>query len=45
LRIKEQATCLTLHEHDENDDDDYDSGGMINNFGGHSIIITGKEFI
>jgi hypothetical protein len=22
LRIKEQETCLTLHEHDDDDDDD-----------------------
>jgi len=24
LRIKEQETCLTLHEHDDDDDDDDD---------------------
>jgi len=34
LRIKEQETCLTLHEHggDDDDDDDYDyddSGSLL----------------
>ena len=24
MRIKEQETCLTLHEHDDDDDDDDD---------------------
>ena len=29
LRMKEQETCLTLHEHDDDDDDDNDNNDEI----------------
>ena len=29
MRMKEQETCLTLHEHDDDDDDDNDNNDEI----------------
>jgi hypothetical protein len=37
LRIKEEATCLTLNEHDDDDDDDDDG---VNAMGKVQILIT-----
>ena len=36
MRIKEQETCLTLHEHDDDDDDDDDKVSYV---GGKTIIL------
>jgi len=41
LRIKEQGTCLFLHEHDDDDDDADDD--VIENMNEHSTILQDKR--